>query len=122
AFTDHMAVAHYRNGAWSDVEIEPFHEFGLSPAAMVLHYGQAIFEGLKAFRQPDGSVALFRGDDNATRFDGSATRMAMPTLPPGLFTAACAALTRADERAVPGGAGESLYLRPLMFATEAALG
>lgn len=122
AFTDHMAVAHYRNGAWDEVEILPFHGFVISPAAMVFHYGQAIFEGLKAFRQPDGTVALFRPDDNSARFDRSAIRMAMPPLPSGAFTSACADLVRTDLGAVPRGAGQSLYLRPLMFATEPGLG
>ncbi len=117
-----MATAHYADGAWGDVSLEPFGNLVLSPAAMVLHYGQAVFEGLKAFRQPDESVALFRPDDNARRFDSSARRLAMPPLPDGLFLAACEALVQADAASIPTGEGESFYLRPMMFATEAALG
>jgi branched-chain amino acid aminotransferase len=94
----------------------------LSPAAMVLHYGQAIFEGLKAYRQPDGAVSLFRVDQNAARFNRSATRMAMPDLPVELFIDACEQVVRADVDWVPTRAGQSLYLRPFMFATEPHLG
>jgi branched-chain amino acid aminotransferase len=122
-FTPHMAVARYdARVGWSELEVVPFAELPMSPAAMVFHYGQAIFEGLKAFRQPDGSVALFRPDDNAARFDASARRLAMPELPTGLFTSACVELVRADAQAVPAQPGQSLYLRPTMIATEAALG
>ncbi|HEU5084470.1 MAG TPA: branched-chain amino acid aminotransferase [Acidimicrobiales bacterium] len=122
-FTDHMVVATYTAASgWGPPRLEPFAELSLSPAAMVLHYGQAIFEGLKAFRQADGSVALFRPGANAERFDRSARRLAMPPLPPGVLTAACADLVRADLPAVPPERGHSLYLRPMMIATEAALG
>src|SRR3954468_24905158 len=73
SFTPHMVVARYRaDDGWGDLDVVPFRELSMSPAAMVFHYGQAIFEGLKAFRQPDGSVALFRPDENAARFDHSA--------------------------------------------------
>src|SRR5690349_21159629 len=89
SFTPHMAVARYdASSGWGELKVVPFAELSMSPAAMVFHYGQAIFEGLKAFRQPDGSVALFRPDDNAARFDASARRLAMPELPAGLFTSA----------------------------------
>jgi branched-chain amino acid aminotransferase len=94
----------------------------LSPAALSLHYGQEIFEGLKAYRQPDGSVALFRPDANATRFDLSADRLAMPRLPDGMFTSSCIELVRRDEAFVPSVFGQSLYLRPIMIASEAGLG
>lgn len=117
-----MATATYDNGTWSDFVIEPFGNLSLSPAAMVLHYGQAVFEGLKAFRQADGSVALFRPEDNARRFDSSARRLAMPELPGGLFLAACEAVVQVDAASIPTGQGESFYLRPMMFATEPALG
>lgn len=122
-FTDHMVVAtHDATAGWSTPELVPFADLSLSPAAMVLHYGQAIFEGLKAFRQADGSVALFRPDLNAERFDRSARRLAMPPLPSGAFTRACIDLVRADAAEVPDERGHSLYLRPMMIATEAALG
>ena len=101
-FTDSMAVARYDAAyGWSDVEVLPFGELSLSPAAMVFHYGQAIFEGLKAFRQPDGAIALFRPEDHARRFNRSAQRLAMPELAPGFFTAACAQLVGAGPRWVP---------------------
>lgn len=117
-----MATAAYADGTWGELSVEPFANLSLSPAAMVLHYGQAVFEGLKAFRQADGSVALFRPQDNARRFDASAIRLAMPPLPAGLFLAACEAVVRADAASIPTGNGESFYLRPMMFATEPALG
>src|SRR5688500_7867197 len=85
--TDHMVTARYAGGGGSPVVLEPLAALALSPAAMVLHYGQAIFEGLKAYRQPDGSVALFRVTDNAARFNRSAQRMAMPELPVDSFVA-----------------------------------
>ncbi|HEX4905721.1 MAG TPA: branched-chain amino acid aminotransferase [Acidimicrobiales bacterium] len=127
--TDHMVTTRFSvtpsggtGGAWSDLELEPLADLALSPAAMVLHYGQAIFEGLKAYRQPDGSVALFRVTDNAARFNRSAARMAMPALPVDTFVEACRTIVRADVDWVPTRSGQSLYLRPFMFATEANLG
>jgi branched-chain amino acid aminotransferase len=120
--TDHLVTATFAGGRWGDLELTPMHDLALSPAAMVLHYGQAIFEGLKAYRQPDGSLALFRPHDNAARFDRSAARMAMPPLPDGMFVDACLALVRADAEWVPTKAGQSLYLRPFAFATEPNLG
>jgi branched-chain amino acid aminotransferase len=89
---------------------------------MVLHYGQAIFEGLKAYRQPDGSIATFRPEENARRFQRSARRLAMPELPEDLFLASLQALVGQDADWVPSGEERSLYLRPLMFSTEVGLG
>jgi branched-chain amino acid aminotransferase len=120
--TDHMVSSRWHDGGWDALQLEPMHDLALSPAAMVLHYGQAIFEGMKAYRQPDGSVALFRPDANAARFHRSALRMAMPTLPVDTFVDACRSIVRADVDWVPSRAGQSLYLRPFMFATEAHLG
>jgi branched-chain amino acid aminotransferase len=120
--TDHMVTARFDDGGWSALELEPVRDLQLSPAAMVLHYGQAIFEGLKAYRQPDGSIALFRPRDNAARFNRSAIRMAMPELPVDDFVDACRRVTVADADWVPTRAGQSLYLRPFMFATEPNLG
>ncbi|MDP1795368.1 MAG: branched-chain amino acid aminotransferase [Acidimicrobiales bacterium] len=121
-FSAHMATALFADGTWSGFEVAPFGNLSLSPAAMVLHYGQAVFEGLKAFRQADGSVALFRPGDNARRFNASARRLAMPELPDGLFVGACEAVVLADASSIPTGDGESFYLRPMIFATEPALG
>ncbi|MFJ3976500.1 branched-chain amino acid aminotransferase [Streptomyces sp. NPDC090021] len=122
-FTEHMAVARWIHGAgWSGVELTEHGPLALSPAAMALHYGQAIFEGLKAYPQPDGSLALFRPGVNAERFNSSAARLAMPELPEELFVEACETVVRADADQVPRGPGQSLYLRPFMIAVEPSLG
>ncbi len=121
-FTDHMARAVWTEEAgWSEHRIEPYGPLALDPATAVLHYGQEIFEGLKAYRHDDGSVWTFRPDANAERFAGSARRMALPELPVEDFLASVAALVRVDEAWVPDGADASLYLRPFMFASEALL-
>ena len=121
-FTDHMAVARYSEGAgWHDARIEARAPFQIDPACAVLHYAQEIFEGMKAYRQDDGGIALFRPERNARRFSESAARMAMPALPEALFLGSIEALIAADRDWVPGGDG-SLYLRPFMFASEAFLG
>jgi branched-chain amino acid aminotransferase len=122
-FTGHMAVATFTvERGWSPLDLVPFDDLRLSPAAMVFHYGQAIFEGLKAFRQPDGGVALFRPSDNAARFNRSGARLAMPAIPVELFVRACTDLVASDRHWVPGETGTSLYLRPMMIATEIGLG
>jgi branched-chain amino acid aminotransferase len=122
-FTDHMVTIRW-NGeqGWHDAAVEPYHSLELDPAAMVLHYGQAIFEGLKAYRQPDGSIASFRPEANAERFRASARRMAMPEMPDELFLGAIRELLAVDERWVPSIAEESLYLRPFLYAVEKGLG
>jgi branched-chain amino acid aminotransferase len=107
---------------WHDRRTEAYGSLTLSPAAAVLHYGQEIFEGLKAYRHADGSVWTFRPGFNAARFNASARRLAMPELPEEDFVASLAALVAADERWVPGVEGSSLYLRPFMFASEPFLG
>ena len=121
-FTEHMVQIRYAGGAWQRGELVPYGPITLDPAASVLHYGQAIFEGFKAYRQPDGSIATFRPEANGKRFAASARRLAMPELPVELFVGASDVLLRHEAAWVPSGAGESLYLRPLMIATEAALG
>jgi branched-chain amino acid aminotransferase len=121
-FTEHMVAIRYSGGAWQRGELVPYAPITLDPAASVLHYGQAIFEGFKAYRQPDGSVATFRPEANGKRFAASARRLAMPELPVELFVGAADVLLKHEQAWVPSGAGESLYLRPLMIATEAALG
>jgi branched-chain amino acid aminotransferase len=107
---------------WHDAQLTPYASLQLDPANMTLHYAQSIFEGLKAYRQPDGSVAAFRPDANARRFQRSARRLAMPELPEETFIEACELLVRQDEAWVPASGEESLYLRPFMFATEVGLG
>lgn len=122
-FSDHMVVVPYHEGqGWGRGVLKAYGTIELDPAASVLHYGQAIFEGFKAYRQPDGGIACFRPEANARRFNASGARMAMPELPEALFLEAARALITQDQAWVPGAVGESLYLRPLMLATEAALG
>lgn len=122
-YTDHMVVAEWsEDTGWSDAELKPYAPISLDPATMVFHYGQEIFEGLKAYRQPDGGVALFRPEANAARFARSAKRLALPELPIELFIESIDALVRQDASWVPDKVGESLYLRPFMFATEVGLG
>jgi branched-chain amino acid aminotransferase len=123
AFSDHMVSVLYDEGkGWHSAEVVPYGPIPLDPAAAVLHYAQEIFEGLKAYRLADGGIALFRPEANAARFNASAERLAMPTLPEGLFTRAVEELVRADKDWFPTVEGGSLYLRPFMFASEAFLG
>jgi branched-chain amino acid aminotransferase len=122
-FTDHMVTIRYTEGrGWHDAVLEPYGPVRLDPAAAVFHYGQEIFEGLKAFRTVDGQIVSFRPDANAARFNRSAKRMAMPEMPEDLFLAAIDALVTTDREWVPSTEGHSLYLRPFMFATQVGLG
>jgi len=122
-FTDHMTSAAWtRDRGWHELRVGPRAPFALDPAASVLHYGQEIFEGLKAYRHADGSIWLFRPDANARRFAASARRLALPPLDEQLFLDGVTALIRADQAWVPAPGGESsLYLRPFMFATSPSL-
>jgi branched-chain amino acid aminotransferase len=121
-FTDHMVTIRWtKDRGWHDAQVRAREPISLDPAAAVLHYGQEIFEGLKAYKRGDGSTALFRAEQNARRFRASAERMAMPELPEAVFLQAIEELVRIDAAWIPGGEG-SLYLRPFMFATEAFLG
>jgi branched-chain amino acid aminotransferase len=123
-FTDHMLVIEWTPDAgWHSARVQPYGPFVLDPAAAVLHYGQEIFEGMKAFRHDDGTVWTFRPELNAARLSASAKRMAMPEMDEKLFIAATDALIREDEAWVPSSSGHrSLYLRPFMFASERFLG
>ncbi|HEV8247058.1 MAG TPA: branched-chain amino acid aminotransferase [Polyangiaceae bacterium] len=121
-FTEHMVTIRYSAERWQNGTLEPYAPIELDPAASVLHYGQAIFEGFKAYRTQAGSIVTFRPEANAARFNGSARRMAMPELPVDRFVEASDVLVSHEREWVPQGRGESLYLRPLMIATEAALG
>jgi len=121
--TDHMVSVRWtEERGWHDATLSAYAPLQLDPSAMVLHYGQAIFEGLKGYRQPDGGVAVFRPQENARRFNRSAQRLAMPELPEELFVAAVERLVEVDVDWVPTAAGQSLYLRPFMIATEAQVG
>ncbi|MEW6594523.1 MAG: branched-chain amino acid aminotransferase [Thermodesulfobacteriota bacterium] len=123
-FTDHMFVMAYdaAQGGWHDPAVRPYADFSLDPAAMVFHYGQAIFEGLKAYRGENGAVHLFRPTANIERMNGSAARLCMPTLPAEMALAGLRTLVRTDAAWVPSAPGATLYIRPTMIATEAALG
>jgi len=121
-FTDHMVTIRYTEGqGWHSHAIGPREPFQLDPACAVLHYAQEIFEGMKAYRLEDGSIAMFRPEENARRFAESAERMAMPVLPEDLFLEAVEELVKIDADWIPSGEG-SLYLRPFMFASETFLG
>jgi len=122
-FTDHMVTSSWTSGVgWDAAQLSAYGPLSLDPSTTVLHYGQAIFEGLKAFHQAGGGIATFRPGANARRFGRSAARMAMPQLPEETFVAAVEMLVRADQDWVPSGAERSLYVRPFMISTEAFLG
>ncbi|MGE0630347.1 MAG: branched-chain amino acid aminotransferase [Hyphomicrobiaceae bacterium] len=122
-FTDHMAIVRYSDAkGWHDARITARKPLALDPAAAVLHYAQEIFEGLKAYRLADGSMATFRPDANARRFNASAERLAMPKLPEETFLESIQQLVRIDRDWFPTVEGGSLYIRPFMFASEVFLG
>ena len=123
-FTDHMVVIDYDadKGGWHSATLQAREPIALDPAAAVLHYAQEIFEGMKAYRHPDGSLGLFRPEQNARRFNASARRMAMPELPEELFLESIRRLVSIDGDWTPTIDGGALYLRPFMFASEAFLG
>lgn len=121
-FSDHMFVMDYNDGKWEKGSIEPYGAMTLSPATMALHYGQAIFEGMKAYRQSDGSISMFRPGDNIKRLNISARRMCMPEVPEEVFMQALVELLNIDEQWVPGTEDASLYIRPFMFSTDAHVG
>ena len=122
-FSDHMVTIRYSEAeGWHDARIEPRGPIPMDPAAAVLHYAQEVFEGLKAYKTADGGATLFRPRENAKRFQQSAERLAMPSLPEELFVEACDLLVKTDRAWIPDGDGASLYIRPFMFANEIFLG
>ena len=122
-YTDHMVICDWdEQSGWSTPELVPYGPITLDPATAVFHYGQEIFEGMKAYRQPDGGVALFRPEENSKRFNRSAKRLALPELPVETFIETVEALVKQDIGWVPNKVGESLYIRPFMIATEVGLG
>ena len=122
-FTDHMVTIRYSDSqGWHDAKVGPRGPLTLDPATAVLHYAQEIFEGLKAYRLTDGSMALFRPEQNARRFQRSAKRLAMPELPEELFLQSCKQLIDVDKDWFPPVDGGSIYLRPFMIASEVFLG
>lgn len=122
-FTDHMFVMNYDTGkGWNNARIVPFGDVALSPAAMCLHYGQEIFEGLKAYRTADGSVQLFRPDENFKRMNVSAERMVIPKIDEEFCLYALKELLKIEEDWVPSTEGAALYIRPFIFATDPYVG
>ena len=122
-FTDHMVdICWSVNGGWHRPRVQPYGPITLDPAAAVLHYGQEIFEGIKAYRHADGSIHTFRPDQNGRRLQRSARRLALPELPVTYFIQSLREIIAVDGAWVPSGEDQSLYLRPFMFAKEAFLG
>lgn len=121
-YADHMLVAHYENGAWGQPEIVPFDNLQLSPATTFIHYGQSIFEGVKAYKDPQGNPIIFRPEDNCKRLNRSANRMAMPDVPKEIFVEGMRALVDLDKDWIPTAEGTSLYIRPFLFATDEFIG
>jgi branched-chain amino acid aminotransferase len=121
-FSDHMFVMDYADGKWHEPRIVPFGDMRMSPAALVLHYSQTIFEGLKAYRAADGAVTLFRPQANIARMNRSTERMCMPLIPEDLFMEALIELVKLDRNWIPEGDGAALYIRPFMFASDEYIG
>ncbi|MDA8572678.1 branched-chain amino acid aminotransferase [Flavobacteriaceae bacterium] len=121
-FTDHMFLCTYENGAWQTPKIVPMGALTTHPAAMALHYGQAIFEGMKATIDANGTPMLFRPEQNAKRLNFSARRLGMPEFPEDLFVQALKVLVGLDKNWIPPQQGSALYLRPFMYADEAFIG
>lgn len=120
--SDHMLVCDYKNGEWQTPEIVPYADITLSPSALALHYGQTVFEGMKAFRTETGGINIFRIAKHFERFNRSLERMCMAPLPESIFTEGLIQLLKLDENWVPSERGSALYLRPFMFASEARFG
>jgi len=121
-FSDYMVNVDYEDGKWKDAEIKPYQNLTLSPACSALHYGQSIFEGMKAYKSINGEVALFRPEKNAARLNLSAVRMSMPELPEEIFLESLKTLVNLEKDWVPAREGYSLYLRPYMFANDPYIG
>ena len=121
-YSDHMFIADYEEGEWKNFKIKPFQNLKLSPACTTLHYGQTIFEGLKAYKNNNDEILIFRADKNAERFNKSAERMCMPKLPKNIFINSINELLKIDRDWVPKEDNSSLYIRPLMFAEDPYIG
>lgn len=116
-FTDHMLVCDYDNGVWGEPEIKPYEAFTMDPSSRVFHYGQAIFEGMKAYKDDNNAIWLYRPDQNFERFNKSAVRLAMPEVPEEVFIGGLKKLIEIEKEWVKKGKGNSLYIRPFMIAT-----
>ena len=120
--SDHMLVCDYGNGAWKTPQVVPYANLSLSPTTLALHYGQTVFEGLKAFTMQDGRINIFRMDKHYDRFLRSLDRMCMAPLPKEIFTEGLMQLIASDRGWVPAKKGDALYIRPFMYASEAKFG
>lgn len=120
-FTDHMFVCDFVDGVWQQPKITPYQPLTIEPSARVLHYGQAVFEGMKAYKDDQGKVWLFRPDQNFKRINKSAARLAMPEFPESYFFKGLEELLKIDNQWIKSGVGNSLYLRPFVIATEPAI-
>ena len=121
-FADHMFVMDFVDGRWQEPMIMPFQDMTMSPASLVIHYGQSIFEGMKAFKNTDGRFGLFRPDLNIKRMNKSAVRMCMPEIPEDIFMDALSELVSLDHQWIPTGELASLYIRPVLFAIDDYIG
>jgi len=121
-FTDHMLEVDYANGEWKSVVIRPFQQLNVSPALAAIHYGQAIFEGIKAYKDREGQPFIFRPFDNFRRFNLSAERMNMPVVPEEVFVEGMRRLVELDKDWIPMKSDHSMYIRPFMFATDEVIG
>ena len=122
-FTDHMLEADYKNGEWTNVTIRPYQPISFDPSLVALHYGQAIFEGIKAYKGDNGDAFIFRPDENFKRFNISAERLCMPVVPEEIFIGGMKQLIALDNKWIPAGKKDySLYIRPFMFATDTIIG
>jgi branched-chain amino acid aminotransferase len=121
-FTDHMLVADYENGEWKNVEIKPYQSLSFDPSLAALHYGQAIFEGIKAYKDAEGNPFIFRPTDNFKRFNISAERMKMPVVPEEIFMDGMRMLIDIDRNWIPSMLDHSLYIRPFMFSSDPVIG
>lgn len=121
-FTDHMLEADFENGEWKNVEIKPYQPLLIAPSNAALHYGQAIFEGIKAYKDEEGNAFIFRPRDNFKRFNISAERMQMPTVPEEIFMEGMRKLIEMDKNWIPSLPNHSLYIRPFMYASDEVIG
>ena len=120
-FTDHMFICDYNNGKWQDPRVVPYQPLQMDPSASVLHYGQAVFEGMKAYKDANGKVWLFRPEDNHARINKSSVRLAIPEFPKEYFMNGLNELLNLDADWIKPGVGNSLYVRPFVFANQAAV-
>ena len=120
-FTDHMFVCDFKDGKWQKPQITPYQAMTIDPSARVFHYGQAVFEGMKAYKDDDGKIFLFRPEKNFERINKSSARMAMPEFPKDYFFNGLESLLKLDSEWIKPGVGNSLYLRPFVIATEPAI-